>query len=54
MWVNLGYAGNYMLYTSSNKNNNNITTCDRDLLAKIANRNGQPDIMDTYFHLLDR
>jgi len=38
----LGYAGNYMLYTSSNKNNNNITTCDRDLLAKIANRNGQP------------
>lgn len=38
----LGYAGNYMLYTSSNKSNNNITTCDRNLLAKIANRNGQP------------
>ena len=38
----LGYAGNYILYTSFNKTDNNITTCDRDLLSKIANRNGQP------------
>jgi hypothetical protein len=38
----LGYAGNYMLYSSSTEVNNNITTCDKDLLAKIASKNGQP------------
>ena len=38
----LGYAGNYMLYSSSSEVSNNITTCDKDLLAKIATKNAQP------------
>lgn len=34
----LGFIGNYILQNSSTDSNNNIKTCDKDVLQKIASR----------------